>query len=128
MEEQYIKQMIKAHNRQETKIYLLQELTENKVYGFIALSATELNKKPALLIDYLFTAVNYRKIVFVDLNNKKVSNYLLEFSLDIALQVRKLIAIKYILLEIADDKLKTFYQQAGFQTLPSQNDWMFKPI
>lgn len=128
MEEQYIKQMVNTHNHGETKIYLLQEVTENKIYGFIALSATKLDKKPALLIDYLFTVVNYRKMVFVDLNNKKVSDYLLEFGLDMALQVRKLIAIKYILLEIADDKLKTFYQQVGFQTLHSKKDWMFKPI
>jgi len=55
------KETIKDSKKHRTKIYQLKNKTSNLTLGIIALSASRLDFKPALVIDYLFIANPFRE-------------------------------------------------------------------
>ena len=71
-EEALVKEILKDSKKNRTKIYQLKKESSEVIVGFIALSASRLDFKPALLIDYIFifnefreknSGVNYAKIL-----------------------------------------------------------------
>jgi len=60
-EETLLKETIKDSKKYRTKIYQLKNKTLNLTLGIIALSASRLDYKPALVIDYIFIANQFRE-------------------------------------------------------------------
>ncbi|OUD16308.1 hypothetical protein [Thioflexithrix psekupsensis] len=123
LEEKLIKKFLKDSNKGVTKIYLLK--SPELYVGFVALSVSRLNNDPVVLIDYLYIQTIFRKKTINELGDIKPSEYLVKFAISCALEVKKIVAVRFVLLQAAHDKLIDFYEKSGFKKLEGTKDaWM----
>ena len=125
-ERQYLKHLAKLASDNKVRIHLLAD-TNNKTVGLIALSLTTIFGSTCMAVNYLFTSVPYRKTDLVGLGGKKVSEYLIEFAVDSAMEMSLKVPIHFIALQPAHEKLEQFYTLLGFKRL-HHKDWMFLRI
>lgn len=125
-ERQYVTQVAKQASSRKTQIYQLCDHDSIR-YGFVALSIATLNKQPCMVIDYLFTSKPYRKQIFSDLGNVKVSEFLVDFAVKVAQEIDERVPIHYISLMPAHDRLIKFYAQWDFKSL-DKTGWFFVRI
>jgi len=116
-EKSLVEYTLKKAIRRSTKIYFLKI---KKFIGVVALSASSviIEKEifPAINIDLLFVSKSYRKSLFNELNNKKISEILLDFCIEITQEIKEKIGIRYISLYPYNNETKLihFYEKYGF--------------
>jgi hypothetical protein len=128
-ERQYVVQTAKLAGKEKTRIHLLSDTSGNN-YGFVALSVSSFDRsynRPSMIIDYIFTSVQYRGRKFPELDNSTVFENLLEFTFQSALSIQKIIPLLFIALQPANDRLAAHYQKKDFKPLKN-SDWMFLSI
>jgi len=121
-EESFIEDICNRIQKAGTVLYVLKN--ENTTLGLISLSASSIDDFPSLQVDYLFVNNSYRGRKLDILDDTKTSNYLIEFSIEIAKELQKIVGLKYLVLLPDNDKLKSIYKDMGFKQLNKQN-WMF---
>ena len=94
-EQSLLSQTIKDATKNRTVIYELIDLNTNTILGIIALSASRLAMKPALLIDYIFVIKQYRKKKFNDIS---CAEYLMAFAFQKAFEVQDEIGLSNLIL------------------------------
>jgi hypothetical protein len=94
-----------------------------KSYGFVALSLAVSQNRPSLVIDYLFTSHQHRGVIFEDVGGK-ISDYLLGFTIQVALMFRQQVPLRFIALQPATPELEKFYRRRSFLKLDATH-WMF---
>lgn len=125
-ERQYVKQIADQARRRQKQIYLLSN-SDQVPYGFVAVSISVLQNQPCLVIDYLFTSKPYRGEKHQELGDKKISEYLVDFSLQTALEIDGKVPIRFVALTQIYDILRPFYEKWGFKRL-DKTDWLFLKI
>ena len=103
-------------------LYLLKHNKET--LGFIALSVSSIGDFPSLQIDYLFVSHAFRGRKLEVLNNLKTSEYLVDFTIEVAQEIQELAGLRYLVLLPDNDKLQRVYKEIGFLNLPKQ-DWLY---
>ncbi len=125
-ERSFVKYITKRVKQSETVIYLLTNSKTDEWYGFVALSATLLDKHPAIQIDYIFVNDKYSKVDMDILDGKRVSEYLLTFAIKKSYEISENIGVRYLILLPDEDILIEFYKQFGFKKFQNTvESWMF---
>ena len=116
-----------------TKITLINDNRKNKdtKIGLIALSngSLELNGKalPAVIIDYIF--VDYANRGKNDESDVKVSEMLLYYAIQRAIEISKIVGVRYLILRPdggkGNEKLVSFYYSMEFRYMTSKHEWMY---
>ena len=125
-ERQYVRKIAKLALSNKCRIYLLTNEVDT-VYGFVALSFASTISMPCVVVDYLFTSLPYRKTHYSELDNRKVSEHLLDVTVMIAREVGIRLPVHYVALQPAHEKLEIFYQRLEFKRLHLK-EWMFLRI
>ena len=120
----FIKDICKRIEKSKTVLYTL-EINED-IIGLVALSATSIQDQPSLQIDYIFVNDVYRGVEIQELDNLKPFRYLIEFSINLAKEIKLSIGLRYLVLSPDTDELKHKYEKVSFQ--PLNNDWMYLKI
>ena len=121
----FIKDICKRVEKSKTVLYVLKKDDEN--LGLVSISATSMEDFPALQIDFLFVSKNYRGQIFEELDNLKVSEYLIEFVISISKNLQENIGLKYIVLLPDNKDLEKIYKKLNFNKL-NKTGWMFISI
>jgi hypothetical protein len=119
----FIEDICKRVQKSDTVLYVLRE--EERTLGFIALSVSSIDNFPSLQVDYLFVSRNFRGMRLKYLDNLKISNYLIEFAIDLAQDIQERVGLRYLVLLPDNNKLHDIYQNMGFETLSNQRGWMY---
>jgi len=128
-ERQYVIKTGKFASRGKIRIHMLSD-TQGNDYGFVALSFSTFDRsynRASIIIDYIFTSKQYRGRKFPELDNATVFEYLLEFTVQSALSIKKIIPLRFIALQPAHDRLAAYYMKKNFKPLEN-SDWMFLSI
>jgi len=121
----YVGQIVRRANNDQCRIHVL--LDDVRYYGFAAISLSEFNRKPAIVLEYLFASHDQRGIRHEDLGDLTAGEYLLQYCLEQARVINDLIPISYFTLEPADDRLIQYYLDKDFE-LVANTGWMFLSI
>ena len=81
------------------------------------MSTTSFEEQPSLQIDYIFVNDKYRGVVVEELDNCKPFRYLVEFAINIANEIKRIVGLRYLLLSPDSDELKEKYKQVDFREL-----------
>ena len=104
---QFIKALCKGCQKGETVIYYLN--IDNNICGIIGLSASRVDNIPCLHVDYIFVKEDYRKNIYEELNNKKISEYLISVSISLATEIKEKIGLRWLVLNPDNSELEKFY-------------------
>ena len=126
-EQNFCSQVIKRAANHQVRLHILANPTKLEIIGFIAISASELINSSCVTIDYLLTTPPYRGVVFKELDNKKASEYLVDYVINLATLVNTDIPFRYIALQPAHEKLLPLYLSIGFKPL-DKTGWLFFKI
>lgn len=122
----YFDEIVKQAQKKQTKLHLLQ--IGDKDIGFVALSAQcsdgKGSKKKYLNIDYLFVDDQYRKEK-MEVLQQKVSEYLIDIAIRIALEIKNFVPIAYIAAEPAHKDLEFLYTNKQFIKLENTKHIFF---
>ncbi|WP_129127639.1 hypothetical protein [Geomonas oryzae] len=77
-----------------------------------------------LVLDYLLVSLPFRGLVFKELGELRVVDYLLAQVLRIAMEISRLAPVRYVGLQPANHNLSAFYQRRDFIKL-DKTDWLF---
>jgi hypothetical protein len=119
-----LEETIKLVQKEKSVMYLL--VKDNQYLGVISLSASSINDIPSSQIDYLFVDYNVRKEVFKELNNNRVSRYLILLAIQICENIRKNIGLKYLALYpdgLSKTLISHYKNELGFKQL--NKEWLF---
>ena len=129
-EKEILSQTLIDASLSNTKITMIRDEESNKL-GLIALSNGSLELKdkllPAIIIDYLFVDNRYRA------NNTDlevhVSELLIYYAIQKAIEISKTVGIKYLILRPdggkENEKLVTFYKSMNFRYMTEKHEWMY---
>ena len=104
---QFIKELCKSCSKNDSVIYFL--IIDENICGLIGTSVNKVDSIPCMQIDYIFVKEEYRKIEFEELNNKRISEFLLFFCIDIAKEIQSKIGLRWLALIADNSELETFY-------------------
>lgn len=126
----YCVQLLRKASRNKTRLHLLVIPERSEVTGLIALSVSTLRPDedvPCIVIDYLLAAIPYRRMTFQQLGNKRISEYLVEYAVEIAQETNSNIPFRYVALHPVHHKLIPLYVSLGFKPLDNSG-WLFFKI
>ena len=126
-ERNYIHQVVGQAQAKQSKIHVLKN--DGIPYGFVALAVDKFNEVPSIFIECLFTSKPYRKLTYADLGETplKVSQYLIGKTIEMAVDVASKVPLRYIALQLADERLETLYESHGFKRTEGEC-WMSQTI
>ena len=99
-------------------------IRDSEIVGLVALSASRIDDLPCVQVDYLFVSASYRKQIYKELGNTKISQYLINYAIQASTKIKDAIAVKFLLLLPADDNLIKTYDEMDFKPLHSKTKWM----
>ena len=108
-EYELLKKLIVDTNKYKNTVYVL-EIDDKKV-GVIGLTFDRVADSSVLSIDYLFVANSFRSKIFKGLYNKKISEIMLLYSLEIAKKIKKFLTVRYLAIypDMQNQKLANYY-------------------
>jgi hypothetical protein len=106
-QKQFIKLLSKSCQNGDTVIYYL--TLNNEICGFVGLSASKIDTIPCINIDYIYVVESYRKIAYNDLDNKKISEYIMSFCLSLSTDLKNSIGFRWLVLTPDNTELEKFY-------------------
>lgn len=124
-EELFIKDICKRVSKSKSVLYVLK--IDNINLGLISISVTAIEEFPSLQIDFIFVDKDYRGQQIQELDNLKVSEYLIELVISIAKDIQNHVGLKYIVLLPDNMELERIYRNLNFEKF-NTNDWMYLPI
>jgi GNAT superfamily N-acetyltransferase len=118
---------VKRAKANQCRIYVLKNNAEN--FGFIAVSLSTVGADvlPMLVLDYMLVSLQYRGMVYSELGGLKIVEYLVSQVIQLADDITRIVPVRYIGLEPANDRLSKFYQRLGFNKL-DRTDWLFSVV
>ena len=125
-ERQYVKQLAKLALSNKIRIHLLIDVACCPV-AFVALSFENIAGSLCLVVNFLFTSVPHRNERFTELDGKKISEYLLDVTGQIARNINTHVPVHYLALQPAHEKLERLYTNLGFTRL-RHKEWMFLKV
>ena len=128
-ERQYVVKLVKFAQRDRVRIHVLVDSAGNS-YGFLALSFSSFDKdskRTSIVIDYIFTSLDYRGKSYTNLGNMSVFEHLLGVTYQAAITIKKTVPVRFIALQPASDRLAAYYERADFKPF-GNTDWMFLSI
>ena len=135
-EEALLKETIKDARKNRVKIYQLYDKNLNIIIGIVALSASRLDDKPALLIDYIFISNIYR----VKYSGINYSKFLIIYAFEKGLELQKEIGLVNLILypDSENKHLISYYKNIyGFievknrviiQNKLKNEKWLYLPL
>ena len=126
-EYELLKKLINDTNKYKSTIYVL-ELNEKKV-GLIGLTFDRIVDSPVLSVDYIFVIKSYRGKIFKDLFNKKISEILIYYAIDLAEQIKEKISLRYLALypDMQNKNLSEYYLKLlsnAFKLVENKETWI----
>ncbi len=118
----YLKKLVSLSKKDKTNIVML--IRDSEIVGLVALSASRIDDLPCVQVDYLFVSASYRKQIYKELGNTKISQYLINYAIQASTKIKDAIAVKFLLLLPADDNLIKTYDEMDFKPLHSKTKWM----
>ena len=108
-EYELLKKLITDTNKYKSTVYVL-EIDKKKV-GLIGLTFDRISDSPVLSLDYIFVVKSYRSKKFKELFNKKLSEILIYYAIDLGKKIKEQIAIRYLALypDMQDKNLMNYY-------------------
>lgn len=108
-EYELLKKLISDSSKNRSTIYVLE--IDNKRVGILGLTFDRLSDSPVLSIDYLFVIKSLRGKTFEEMFNKKISEFMILYSLDIAKKINEVVAVRYLALypDMQDENLTNYY-------------------
>lgn len=122
--------MVKAAKRAKTnqcRIYVLKDGNESLAFIAVSLSTVGENALPMLVLEYMLVSLQHRGKVFPELGGLKIGEYLVSQVNQIAAEISRIVPVRFVGLEPANDDLVKFYQQMGFTKL-DQTNWLFSLV
>lgn len=101
---EFIKLLSKSCAKGDTIVYVLK--LDDEICG---LSASKIDSIPCINIDYLHVVEKYRKSVFEDLANQKISEFLISFSIKKAVDIKENIGLRWLILTPDNEELEKYY-------------------
>jgi hypothetical protein len=123
-------QVVKAAKRakaNQCRIYVLKNNAESLALIAVSLSTVGEDALPMLLLDYMLVSLQHRGKVFAELGGLKIGEFLVSQVNQIAADVSRMVPVRLVGLEPANDKLVKFYQRMGFSKL-DQTAWLFSAV
>jgi len=104
-----LKKLITDTNKHKSTIYILEY--NNKKVGVIGLSFDRISDSPVLCIDYIFVIKSLRGKKIKELENKKISEILILYALNLANEIKQKVTIRYVALypDLQNKKLINYY-------------------
>lgn len=103
----FIKKVSKDTYNGDSVVYAL---TNNaKLAGFISVCCASFDDIPALNINYLYVSKEFRKTVFNELDNTKVSTFLISFAYQLASKIKEQAGLRWLTLTPDNDDLEDYY-------------------
>jgi len=121
----YVAQVVKRANNNQCRVHVLHD--ESRAYGFVAISLSDFNTRPAIVLEYLFVSQDQRGVRHEDLGDLTAGEYLLQYCIQQARTINHSIPISYFTLESAHDRLTQWYLEKDFEQAGT-TDWMFISI
>lgn len=113
-ERQFIKQLSSSCEKNSIVVYALEK--DGLLAGLIGLSASRVDSISTVQIDYLFVASEYRRVIFEELSNTKISSYLIDLAIVLSKKISNEIGIRWLALVPDNEKLEIFYtNEFGFK-------------
>ncbi|MEI6205921.1 MAG: hypothetical protein WCP20_03980 [Desulfuromonadales bacterium] len=128
-ERQYVMKLVKLAQKDKVRIHILSDSAGNS-YGLVALSFSSFDKdfkRTSIVIDYIFTSLQYRGRHFAELGEMTIFEHLLGITYQSAITIKKTIPIRFIALQPASDRLAEYYMRIDFKPF-GNTDWMFLSI
>ena len=130
-EYELLKKLINDTNKYKSTIYLLE--LDNKKVGLIGLSFDRISDSPVLSIDYIFVAKSYRKKRFKKIYNKRISEILIFYAIDLGKKIKDKIALRYLALypDMQDENLVKYYLSLlpnSFKLKENKETWILLKI
>jgi hypothetical protein len=104
---EFIKLLSKSCLKGDTIVYVLK--IDDEICGFIGLSASKIDSIPCINIDYLHVVEKYRKNIFENLNNQKISEFLISFSIKKAVDIKNSVGLRWLILTPDNEELEKYY-------------------
>lgn len=121
----FVAQSVRRANNDQCRVHVL--FDDKRYYGFAAISLSTFNKRPSIILEYLFASHDQRGLRHEDLGDLTVGEYLLQYCLEQARVMNNFIPISYFTLEPADCQLVQYYLEKDFE-LVHKTGWMFISI
>lgn len=77
-----------------------------------------------VVIEYLFTSPDHRSLTFEKLGNKRISEYLIDYSIELAQEMNSNIPFRYVAIYPVHEKLSVFYRSLNFRAF-DKSGWLF---
>ncbi len=114
-------------------IHTCYDMQEEKYCAILNIGTTKaLADYTSIAVEFLYIEPEYRKVKFEELNNQELSQYLLlDYVVgNIGFQTKSNIGISMIALSPIDDKVRTRYEEIGFDSIEESGsnkfeDWMY---
>jgi hypothetical protein len=100
-------------------IYEGYDLVKEDTFGFFALKTThdDIDNVPGILVELLYLKSEYRSKI-EEFSNTKYSFLLLDYVINVAIDIQKLVAINHVYLVPISDKMRSIYNEYGFVNIP----------
>ncbi|WP_024789200.1 GNAT family N-acetyltransferase [Lebetimonas sp. JH292] len=95
-EYEFLKKLINDTNKNKSTIYVLE--IENKKVGLIGLTFDRVANSPVISIDYIFVAKSYRGKKIKKLSNKKISEILIYYAIELGKKIKDYVSVRYLAL------------------------------
>lgn len=106
-QKQFIKALCKGCQKNDTVIYCLS--IDKNICGMVGLSVSRVDNIPCLHVDYIFVKEDYRKNTYKELDNKKISEYLMSISISLATEIKEKAGLRWLVLNPDNSELEKFY-------------------
>ncbi len=107
-EARFIKKVCSDCQKGDVVVYALK--SEDVFIAFIALSASKVDFIPCIQIEYLFVKEDFRKLKITELDNEKISTWLIKFSIEVSRKISDSIGIRWLVLQSDNKKLDDYYK------------------
>lgn len=109
-QKQFIKLLSKSCQKGDTVVYYL--TLDDEICGFVGLGTSKIDNIPCVNIDYIHVIDKYRKITYSDLDNQKISEYLISFCLSLCSEFKNNIGFRWLVLTPDNNELEKFYVES----------------
>lgn len=93
-------------------------LIEEDPFGFISLCTDDIDGVPGVLVEFLYLKKKYRSNT-EEFSQVKYSFLLLDYIIEVAIQIQMQVAINHVYLVPINDKVRDVYKAYGFENIPN---------
>lgn len=107
----------------QTIIHKAYDNADAEVFGFCALRTTydDIDGVPGILVEFLYVRPFYRKRI-EKTTQLKYSYVLLDYIIEEALKIQKIVAVNHVYLVPINDKVRKVYEDYGFENIPGSGN------